>query len=242
MNTKIIYSQKSEASYTCSLKIQYRICLPSTTLTDCWEGPQYITQGLPSSGSSYFEDCACFAVSNLSFIAKAYAMWAPVTLFPVPAQCRSHHYTSAVDKQYVHIPKHNIPGGPWIKTKLLLQARSIAFFWNGLSLSLPRRSALLFIGQSEVALEACSCERIVLTLGGSADKETEKLHRIHSNSVSYALTKLSYSCCANSNGLGKSGPTFMHAGEVMKTSVHSSVEGKETCSRTPSAPLSQCLS
>ena len=151
MNTKIVYSQKSEASYTCSLKIQYPICLPSTTLTDCWEGPQYITQGLPFSGSSYFEECACVAVSNLSFIAKAYAMWAPVTLFPVPAQCRSHHYTGAVEKQYAHIPKHNIPGGPWIKTKLLLQSRSIAFFWKGLSLSLPRRSALLCIGQSEVA-------------------------------------------------------------------------------------------
>ena len=106
MNTKIVYSQKSP--YICSLKIQYPICLPSTTLTDCWEGPQYITQGLGSSGSSCCEDWACVAVSNLSFIAKAYAMWAPVTLFPVPAQCISHHYTPAVllclDKQCtVHI-------------------------------------------------------------------------------------------------------------------------------------------
>ena len=243
MNTKIVYSQKSEASYTCSLKIQYRICLPSTTLTDCWEGPQYITQGLPSFGSSYFEDCACFAVSNLSFIAKAYAMWAPVTLFPVPARCRSHHYTSTVDEQYT-VYHAGIPGGPWIMTKSLLQARSIAFLWYLLTLTLPEPWILLCIGQSEVALEACSSERIVLTLGGSADKETETLHCIHSNSVSYALTKLSYPCYANSNGLGKSGPSFLHAGEVMKTSVHSSVKGKETCSRIPSAPLSElsCLS
>lgn len=65
-------------------------------------------------------------------------------------------------------------------TNSLLQARSTAFLWNGLSLSLPRRSGLFFNGQNEVAMEACSCERILLTLGGSADKEAEKLNCIHS--------------------------------------------------------------
>ncbi len=51
--------------------------LPSTTLTDCWDGPQYITQ-VPSF-------LLTFPTSFTSFIAKAYAMCAPVTLFPVPA-------------------------------------------------------------------------------------------------------------------------------------------------------------
>ena len=141
-------------------------------------------------------------------------------------QCRSHHYTSVVDKQYT-VHHASIPGGPWIMTKSLLQARSIAFLWNALS------STLLRIGQSEVAMEACSFARIVLTLGGSADKKAEKLYCIQYNSVSYALTKLSYLCYANSNGLGKSGPSFFHEGEVMKASVHSSVEWRETYSRTP---------
>ena len=82
-------------------------------------------------------------------------------------------------------------------------------------------------------MEACSSERIVLTLGGSADEEAEILYYVHPNSVSYALTKLSYPCYTNSNGLGKSGPSFLHESEVMKTAVHTSVEGRETCSRTP---------
>ena len=82
-------------------------------------------------------------------------------------------------------------------------------------------------------MEACSSERIVLTLGGSAGKEAEKLYYVHPNSVSYALTKLSYPCYTNSNGLGKSGPSFLLESEVMKTPVHTSVEGKETYSRTP---------
>ena len=82
-------------------------------------------------------------------------------------------------------------------------------------------------------MEACSTERIVLTLGGSADEEAEILYYVHPNSVSYALTRLSYPCYTDSNGLGKSGPSFLHESEVMKTPVHASVERRETCSRTP---------
>ena len=56
--------------------------LPSTTLTDCWEGPQYITQGL---GGWDLLEVLLGCTSFFNFIAKAYATWAPVTLFPVPA-------------------------------------------------------------------------------------------------------------------------------------------------------------